>query len=130
MSAILDASVAVDLLAGTQRRERAEAAIAGKNLVAPSIIDLEVMSALRRLEREGMLSASELTDATERWMRLRVKRQQVTGLIPRVAALRHNLQVADAFYVALAQLVGGPLITSDRRLATAPNLHIAVTLIA
>jgi predicted nucleic acid-binding protein len=44
-------------------------------------------------------------------------------------ALRDNVSSYDGFYVALARVLGCPLITSDRSLAGAPGLGVTVTLI-
>ncbi|MHB1444214.1 MAG: hypothetical protein ACYCTI_04130 [Acidimicrobiales bacterium] len=35
---------------------------------------------------------------------------------------RHNVTAADALYVALAEEIGGDLLTDDYKLAAAPNL--------
>jgi predicted nucleic acid-binding protein len=43
--------------------------------------------------------------------------------------LRHNLALRDALYVTLARRLGALLVTADARLAEAPALGIAVTLV-
>ena len=50
-------------------------------------------------------------------------------LLPRVWELRSNLTVYDAVYVALAEALGAPLLTRDRRLAAAPGHHAQVELV-
>lgn len=40
--------------------------------------------------------------------------------------LRENLSFSDALYVALAERLGMPLVTLDRRLAGAPDLRCSV----
>jgi predicted nucleic acid-binding protein len=42
--------------------------------------------------------------------------------------LRHNVTTYDAAYVALAELLALPLLTSDARLAAAPGLRCQVIL--
>jgi predicted nucleic acid-binding protein len=37
--------------------------------------------------------------------------------LPRIWSLRNNLTAYDAAYVALAEALGAPLLTRDRRLA-------------
>ena len=39
---------------------------------------------------------------------------------------RHNLTAYDAAYVALAEILGQPLVTGDARLAAAPRLPVDV----
>ena len=40
--------------------------------------------------------------------------------------LRANVTVYDAVYVALAELLGAPLVSADRKLANAPGLRCQV----
>jgi predicted nucleic acid-binding protein len=130
MTAVLDASTAVDLLAGTVRRELSATAVTGVRLVAPAVIDLEVINALARMERTGQLTPAQFAAATSRWRQMPVRRLPVVNLLTDVCSLRGNLAIADAFYVALARFLRCRLITSDQRLAGAPDLGIALTLIA
>jgi predicted nucleic acid-binding protein len=44
-------------------------------------------------------------------------------LLPRVWDLRHNLTAYDAAYLALAEALEAPLLTRDRRIATAVGHH-------
>ena len=57
---VLDASAAVDWLVQTAATQRIESRIFSRNhsLHAPELLDLEVAQVLRRLVREGALSAS------------------------------------------------------------------------
>jgi predicted nucleic acid-binding protein len=50
-------------------------------------------------------------------------------LLPRVWALRNNLTAYDALYVALAEALGAPLVTRDRRLAAAPGHQARIELV-
>ncbi len=63
---VLDASVAVDLLAGTTAAEAAAARLAHTELHAPAHLDAEVLSALRRLHRAGELDAAAVDDGLTR----------------------------------------------------------------
>jgi predicted nucleic acid-binding protein len=47
-------------------------------------------------------------------------------LVPRYWALRDNLTVYDAAYVALAEAFDAPLLTADARLARAPGPRCTV----
>ena len=50
-------------------------------------------------------------------------------LLPRVWELRTNLTAYDAVYVALAEALGAPLLTRDRRLAGAVGHRATVELV-
>ena len=51
-------------------------------------------------------------------------RYPVAVITDRVWALRHNLTAYDASYIALAEALSCPLITTDNRIATASG-HVA-----
>jgi predicted nucleic acid-binding protein len=51
------------------------------------------------------------------------------SLLPRCWELLENLTAYDASYVALAELLGAPLVTADARLAKAPSLKCAVEIL-
>lgn len=38
--------------------------------------------------------------------------------------MRHNLTIADALYVVVAQHLAAPVVTTDLKLAGAPGLHV------
>jgi predicted nucleic acid-binding protein len=52
-----------------------------------------------------------------------------TAFVRPAWGLRHDLSYYDALYVALAARLGFPLLTADKRLATAPGLPCDVELI-
>lgn len=49
--------------------------------------------------------------------------------LPRIWELRHNMTACDAAYVALAEAISAPLLTRDRRLASAPGHRAIIELI-
>ena len=51
------------------------------------------------------------------------------ALLSRVWELRANLSVYDGAYVAVAEALALPLLTSDRRLARTPGLRCTVDLV-
>src|SRR2546429_8996855 len=57
---VVDASVLVDILAGTELADAARMRLARTVLHAPAHLDAEVLSALGRLHRAGQLSAAEV----------------------------------------------------------------------
>jgi len=61
------------------------------------------------------------------WCDLAVRSLSFSAL--RAAELRPNVTAYDACYVALAEAVGFPLRTADRRLANAPGLRCALEVV-
>jgi predicted nucleic acid-binding protein len=51
------------------------------------------------------------------------------GLLARAWELRDSVRGWDAFYVALAEALGGRLLTADARLARAPGLACGVEVV-
>jgi predicted nucleic acid-binding protein len=58
-----------------------------------------------------------------------VIRYAVFGLLERIWELRTNLTAYDASYVALAEALDCALVTCDARIARAPGLKCAVTVL-
>jgi predicted nucleic acid-binding protein len=118
---VLDASAAVDWLLQTSVGERIEQRIysAGESLHAPHLLELEVTQVLRRLVREGSVSASRANEAMQDLLDLRITRYPHFVLLPRIWQLRHNLSAYDGAYVVLAEKLGARLLTRDGRLAAA-----------
>jgi predicted nucleic acid-binding protein len=122
---VIDASLLVDalLLAGPAR-----ARLSAENLQAPELIDAELLSVLRRLVLAEKLQETHALQALATAHRLGLRRQPSRALWPRAWELRANLSAYDAFYVALAEQLGAPLLTADARLARAPGLRCVVEL--
>ena len=124
---VLDASATVDWLLQTTAGRHIEQRIysARESLHAPHLLDLEVAQVLRRLVREGAVSANRADEAVRDLLDLRLTRYPHFMLLPRVWQLRNNFSAYDAAYVGLAEKLGAPLITRDARLAAAPG-HAAM----
>lgn len=126
---VVDASVLVTALADDgSDGDLARTRLLGEALAAPQLIDLEVVSVLRRLtlvgqlpERRGLLALSDLLD-------LPIRRAPHPPLLKRCWELRANVTAYDAAYVALAELLDVALVTADARLAraTGPQCTIEV----
>jgi predicted nucleic acid-binding protein len=118
---VLDASAAVDWLLQTSAGQRIENRIYSHNesLHTPHLLDLEVTQVLRRLVREGALSAHRANEAVRDLLDLRITRYPHFVLLPRIWQLRHNFSAYDAAYVVLAEELGAVLVTRDGRLASA-----------
>ena len=90
-------------------------------LVAPYLLDLEVVSTWRKLIAAGRLDERRAEIARTDLRGLPIRRVPHTRLMERCWELRHNVTVYDAVYVALAEALEAPLVTADRRLAAAPG---------
>ncbi len=128
---VLDASAAIDWLVQTAAAPRIESRIFSRNqsLHAPELLDLEVAQVLRRLAREGALSASRAEAAIQDLLDLRITRYPHSVLLPRIWQLRHNLSAYDAAYVVLAEKLGATLLTRDARLASAAGHSATVEVV-
>jgi predicted nucleic acid-binding protein len=114
-SVVVDASVLVDaLLVGV---ERVAARIADAELHAPTTIDAEFLHAMRKRWLAGIVNEEHGQSSLTLFRALVIARHPVAPFIGRMWALRHNVSSYDAGYVALAESLGLPLITRDRRLA-------------
>jgi len=89
------------------------------DLCAPHLLDVELLDALRRLVIGGQLSEDRAADARDDFADLAVARYDHVALADRSWELRHDLTAYDATFVALAELLGVPLVTCDARLADA-----------
>ncbi len=125
---VLDASAVVDWLLQTPAGQRIERRIYARNdtLHTVHLLDVEFAQVLRRLVREGTLSAKRAEEALEDLAALRVTRYAPILLLDRVWRLRQNLSAYDAAYVALAEELRAPLITRDQKIASAPGHAAAV----
>ena len=127
MTVVIDASAFVHLLVG--RIDPAEAGPFDDDLTAPDFFLVETAAGLRRSELGGIVSAAEVTDLLVRVLATPVELVPASELLERAFELRHNVTVADACYVALAEHLDCALITADGRLARAPGVDVRVTLV-
>ena len=119
---VVDASVLATALGDdNDDGRRARARLSGERLSAPELIDLEVVSVFRRLCAAGQLDQARADQALADLDALRLDRVLHRPLLRRCWELRHNVTVYDAAYIALAEIVDAPLVTADRRLASAPG---------
>lgn len=127
---VLDASAVLEWLLQTPAGQKIETRIYSRreSLHAPHLLDLEVAQVLRRFVREGSVSALRAGQLLDDLQDMRLARYPHFVLLPRVWQLRQNLSAYDAAYLALAERIGAPLITSDSRLISAPGHRANVEL--
>ncbi len=128
---VVDASAVTELLLGRDAGVRVAEHFAGHDfaLHAPHLVDVEVLSALRRLVSSGEATSERAGEAITDLLDLPIERYPHDVLVPRIWQLRENFSAYDAGYVALAEAVADepvPLLTADARLAHAITEHCDV----
>ncbi len=127
---VVDASCLYEVLVGGERAEPIRARLAADDdHAAPHLVDAEVLSLIRRDRLRGVLdptAADQAVDDLADWPGLRYAH---APLLPRAWELRHALRAWDALYVALAEALGGTLLTLDARLARARGPGCAIEVV-
>lgn len=124
---VVDASVVVDVLARPDRSQEVRATLLRHgDLAAPHLIDVEVLSALRRLVRLEKIGLDRANDARQDLADLPLERCSHELLIDRIWELRDSLNTYDAAYLALAEAMAIPLITRDAGLASVADRTVEV----
>lgn len=131
---VVDASAVAELLLGRPAGESVSLRLREHafDLHAPHLLDVEVLSALRRVVAAGDASAARAGEAVTDLLDLPIERYGHDGLVPRVWELRENFSPYDATYLALAEAItehGAPFLTADARLARAAGSHTAVSVL-
>ncbi len=95
---------------------------------APALIDLEFLSAMRRLLSRKLITRGAAEESIATFLRAPIDRHPHVPLAWRAWELRANLTPYDASYVALAEILGSALLTVDRKLATVPMIRCPIEL--
>ena len=115
---MVDSAVVVDALTAADGVDDLHAYLAAEELHAPTLLDYEVLSALRGLTLGAHLSTARAQDVLTDFEDLSIQRwPSVDSLRRRAFQLRDNLSAYDAGYVALAEALECSLLTRDARLA-------------
>lgn len=114
----------VDLLTGTQPGNGVGHRLRGCEIHVPAHFDAEVLSALGRLHRSGLLAVNQVEARIERAAEIPASRHPLGPLMVGAWRRRHNLRLVDALYVELGESMGAPLITTDRGLAAAAGAEL------
>ena len=120
---VADASIVLEVLLRTKRGLKIEARLLSsrETLHAPHLIDLEVCQVLRRYLLTKDLTADRAAAAIEDFQSIRIFRYPHRIFVDRIWELRSNMTSYDAAYVAVAEMIGAPLLTTDKRLASTSN---------
>ena len=128
---VLDASAMVSILLdpgpdAEPIRERVESP--GESLHVPHLLNIEVLNVLRRQTLRGILAEERGATVLQDLESIRMIRYPHAPLLERIWNLRGNLTPYDAAYIALAEALDAPLVTTDTRLAQARGNHATVEL--
>lgn len=128
---VLDASVVVELLLGTALGQVVAQRIASSDdaLHAPHLMGVEVLQVLRRHARAGIVPPGRAANAVEDLLDLDVVLHDHEPFLLRSWELRENVTAYDGLYLALAEVLGAPLLTADGPLARSPGHHARVELL-
>lgn len=128
---VVDASAIVQVLTAPSGAPALVATLlADGDIHAPHLVDVEVVSALRRLEHRRELSTDRADDARRDLADLPLNRYPHQALVERAWELRHTVSSYDAVYLALAEALDAPLVTCDARLSRVPGVAATVELFA
>lgn len=96
----------------------------------PDLGDVEAVAVLRRRWLAGDLHDERFAQGVAFLLAMPIERFPVGPFMPRAFELRANVTAYDATYVALAEQLDCPLVTADRRLATAPGIRCHVEVLS
>jgi predicted nucleic acid-binding protein len=113
---VIDAGALLELLLRTLRAESVQSVVDDRQMVAPAVIDAEVLSALRGLERSRSITPARAAVAVNDLRAAPVERYPLGSLLEPAWSLRNRLHAYDALYVALAVELDCPLVTTDDRI--------------
>lgn len=120
---VLDASATLEWLlrrpAGRLVDERL--AQPGQSVHVPHLWGVEVAQVLRRWTRSGTITEDRGQQALKVVTDLPAIHYPHEPLLGRAWQLRDNLTAYDAVYVALAEALDAPLVTTDERIARSPG---------
>lgn len=124
MTAVIDASAVVSaLIDGGHQGAWAGEFFSQANLASAHVMPAESLNALRRLVDRKVIHVDVAGRAASDLFALPIELFPIAPVGARVWELRRTLTAYDAWYVALAEELGAPLVTLDRKLARGPGLR-------
>lgn len=115
---VLDASALVDVVLTQSTAGWVLDRLADDEICAPVHQPAEVLSAVARLQRAGVIDTSAASAALSEAAALGQELVAISGAhLRRALQLGEGVRVLDGLYVALAEERSCPLVTTDRRLA-------------
>jgi predicted nucleic acid-binding protein len=126
LSIVVDASAAVEYLLQTELGMRVAQFIDDTDVLAPELLDVEVLAVLRRQALSGHLDPERAQEAIADLRDWPLERLRHRDLLDGAWQLRGHVSAYDAVYVQAARHREASLVTADGPLARAPGLGIVV----
>jgi len=128
---VVDASAVLDMLLQSEKGKKVAARILDpdETLHVPHLIEIEVAQVLRRFMLAGELTEARGREALSDLTDLPLIRYPHTEFLQRVWDMRSSLSAYDAVYVALAEVLEAPLVTTDGKLSRAHGHDVQIELI-
>ena len=124
---VIDSSVLIAaLVEETDDAAWSRTIAADPDIHGPELVLAEAMNGLRRSELNHGVSTVQAEFARDILLRMGFSLYPFIPFAERVWDLRHNLTCYDAWYVALAETLGCPLATLDRRISRAGGVRCQV----
>jgi predicted nucleic acid-binding protein len=123
---VVDASAAVEYLLQTPLGLRVAPLIEDADVIAPELLDAEVLAVLRREVLAGRLAERRAAEAISDLRDWGVERLPHKMLLDAAWKLRENVTAHDALYVAAARARRATLVTADGPLSRAQKLGVVV----
>ena len=129
---VVDASVVIRALVDKNESARGwlDRIDSGEVVAAwPELALVEVANALTTVVRTGRATEGRSERYLAFALRIPIRTEPLSVLVSAAftVALRRRLSSYDACYVVLAETLGGPLVTADRRLAAATKNAVLIT---
>ena len=123
---VVDASITVEFVLQTQLGVDATGILLSNDLSAPELLDLEVLSALRKSALRNKLSNEAALSAIGKLEQLSIERVSHEGLAELTWQYHRNVSIYDAIYLATAKNRKLEVLTADSRLSRAPGVDVVV----
>jgi len=126
---VLDSSAALDFLLGTDERAmwvESQLDAAGWSLHATYVIDVEVFAVVRARVQSRMIAPGRGRALLDAFAEFPLTRYPHIQLFDRMWALRTHVSSRDASFVALAEALNAPLLTTDLRLSRAHGIRTTI----
>lgn len=122
MTVVIDAGVALAaLLDDDEHTGWAREIMASGDIAAPELLSVEVAHLLRKSVSQGLITATQGRDGLADLLDMVDDFYPHGPFVPRMWELHTNVTSYDSAYVALAEALGAPVATLDRKLRRAPG---------